>query len=413
MDETKDPATALALRSDSIGPVLPIATPEGMAAAMRAYADLKGAVLTENDEQEITVKGKKRKFVKRSGWRRLSIAFGVSTTILDRKITVGPEGRALSAEFTVRATAPNGRFADGWGACSAWEERFQDERGRGKMEHDIPATAETRAENRACSNLFGYGEVSAEEMEDSPGVAKPLCPKCGKPVRQSTFNENEWYCWAKQGGCGWKGSPVMTDSGEIEGSTESKAALQAAQGSDQRQSGAQDSPPATAIQDSAVAVTPAPPVASPAPKTGPRAKRGNVVQAPQGAPKASGDAPAVAGTSAAAPSPQPPAAPEPAPVALDEGEEVYRAELRHQARAGAAVLRLLRVQMKNTEAALNGRPALPEPPATPNKDSDESLGLFITSKHPGKTLDTLGEAELEAVTNQIDALIAKVQAQVK
>lgn len=247
-------ATDLVIRdgSTSIGPVLPLATPEAMTEAMRQYAALKAAVLTENDEQEITVKGKKRKFVKRSGWRRLAIAFGVSSTILDRTITVGPEGRTLSAEFTVRATAPNGRFADGWGACSAWEERFQSDAGRQKMEHDIPATAETRAENRAYSNLFGYGEVSAEEMEDAPGVAKPTCPSCGKVVRESTFNEGEWYCWAKQGGCGWKGNnPVLADAGEIptsKASPESQKALQAAQEMPRNSTEFPDAPDGDVIQ---------------------------------------------------------------------------------------------------------------------------------------------------------------------
>jgi hypothetical protein len=198
-------------------------------------------------------------------------------------------------------------------------------------------------------------------------------------------------------------------TGEIpstEATPESVAALHEAQGSDQTDK--------AVAGTSAPVVTPAPPVASEKPKSGPRAKRGNVVQAPQAAekPAMAPQAGSVTITGEAAARVLAPPS-QPAPVALDDGEEVYRAELRHQARNGAAVLRLLRIKMKNSEAALNGQALQPEPPATPNKDSEESLALFVNAKFPGKTLDTLAEVELEAVVNQIDELVTKVQAQVK
>jgi len=202
-----------------------------------------------------------------------------------------------------------------------------------------------------------------------------------------------------------QGNVIQQATGEIEGSAESKAALQEAQGSDQRQR-AQDSPPSTAIQEAAAAVTPEPSAAS----SGPRAKRGNVVKAPQAAEKPKVTPVDEIGSELSASPPTPPQA---APVALDEGEEVYRAELRHQARAGAAVLRQLRIKMKNSEAALNGQALQPEPPATPNADSEASLAAFVNAKHPGKTLDTLAEKDLESVVEQIDALIARVQESLK
>jgi len=69
------------------------------------------------------------------------------------------------AEFVVRATAPNGRSVDGWGAASVAEKGNPSGKALGKLMHDIPATAETRAKNRACADLFGLGEVSAEEVD--------------------------------------------------------------------------------------------------------------------------------------------------------------------------------------------------------------------------------------------------------
>jgi hypothetical protein len=65
----------------------------------------------------------------------------------------------------VRATAANGRHADGDGACAINEPRFRTPSGRQKAEHDLPATAVTRATNRSVSNLIGFGSVSAEEVE--------------------------------------------------------------------------------------------------------------------------------------------------------------------------------------------------------------------------------------------------------
>lgn len=59
------------------------------------------------------------------------------------------QGQVKTARFVQRAILPSGRFADGWGSCSRGEKTFS------KPNHDIPATAETRAKNRACSDLFG------------------------------------------------------------------------------------------------------------------------------------------------------------------------------------------------------------------------------------------------------------------
>jgi hypothetical protein len=123
---------------------------------MDAYQELCKALLDDNDWQ--TIQGKR--FPKRSAWRKLAVAYGVSFELRDHKLIWDDDGNLIAAEFTYRCTAPNGRYADGWGACAVSERNA----GR-KAVHDIPATAETRAKNRAAADLFGMGEVSAEEID--------------------------------------------------------------------------------------------------------------------------------------------------------------------------------------------------------------------------------------------------------
>lgn len=153
--------------------------------AFKEHQELVKRLLDDSDYQEIQGK----KFPKKSAWRKLAVAYGVSFEIVDRGTVLDDDSQVTRADFVVRATAPNGRFADGWGACSAYERCCAKECRRnhkhckaaegdlceGRIhfshaEHDIPATAETRAKNRAASDLFGMGEVSAEEVvsQDAP-----------------------------------------------------------------------------------------------------------------------------------------------------------------------------------------------------------------------------------------------------
>ena len=140
--------------------VRPGASIPEIVALMDDYQSLCQALLDDSDWQ--TIQGKR--FPKRSAWRKLAVAYGVSFEIKDRELTRNDEGELIAADFVVRATAPNGRYADGWGAASV-AEKGPKGRGVGKLYHDIPATAETRAKNRAAADLFGMGEVSAEEVD--------------------------------------------------------------------------------------------------------------------------------------------------------------------------------------------------------------------------------------------------------
>jgi hypothetical protein len=164
--------------------------------AQKAYHELCEALLDDSDYQTIG----DRRFRKKSGWRKLAVAFNVSTELLKEDVERGPRGQILRVQCTVRATAPNGRFQDGIGACDLFErccepgscklKEFWPDSGKptghvhcgdnckGKHHfsnpsHDIPSTAMTRATNRPQADLFGMGEVSAEEITDRGEYAEP------------------------------------------------------------------------------------------------------------------------------------------------------------------------------------------------------------------------------------------------
>ena len=113
-----------------------------------AYQRICHQILTPEDKQKLAGKF----FIKKSGWRKLAMAFDISFEIRQCEITHNDQGNVRMATFVVRGMLPNGRFADAWGGCDAVEKRFS------KPNHDVPATAETRAKNRACADLLGMKE---------------------------------------------------------------------------------------------------------------------------------------------------------------------------------------------------------------------------------------------------------------
>jgi hypothetical protein len=168
---------------------------EQIVEAQRAYHESCIALLDDNDLQVIGPKT----FKKRSAWNKLAVAFAVSTSEVRTTHERDDRGRIIRTECVVRATAPNGRVSDGLGACDRYERccdpavctklEFWEDSGRStghkhctfpchqahfsNPQHDIPATAFTRASNRAKADLFGMGEVSAEEVAgDGSGAAE-------------------------------------------------------------------------------------------------------------------------------------------------------------------------------------------------------------------------------------------------
>lgn len=129
------------------------------------YQELLPKLLRESDYQEAEA-GKK--FVKKSGWRKIGAAFDLDVRIIAEVVERDDYGRILRAKTTARATAPSGRVMDGDGYCTIDE--FTGRRANNpKLENDLRGTAATRAKNRAISDLVGMGEVSAEEVETGGG----------------------------------------------------------------------------------------------------------------------------------------------------------------------------------------------------------------------------------------------------
>lgn len=142
----------------------------------REYQELTRKLLDESDYQ----KAGDKKFKKKSAWRKYARAFNISDEVVFEHIERGPDHFPLYARVRVRATASNGRTEEADHECHVKERCCKsgcwfkhdhcdpDCDGRIHWAHpgDLPATALTRAKNRAISDLIGAGEVSAEEISD-------------------------------------------------------------------------------------------------------------------------------------------------------------------------------------------------------------------------------------------------------
>jgi hypothetical protein len=140
--------------------------------AMRAYQEVLRASLDPSDWQGTP--GQRGSFVKKSGWRKIAKAFGLSVTMVDAGVERDDEGNPVRAWAVYRAAHPNGQEQDGDGYCSVDESRFSSAKGRHKIENDLRTTAATRAKNRAISDLVGMGEVSAEEIATASFAPAPF-----------------------------------------------------------------------------------------------------------------------------------------------------------------------------------------------------------------------------------------------
>ncbi len=124
--------------------------------AMQKFLQLKNQVLDHNDFVDIAGKA----YIKRSGWRKIALAFNISTDIIE--VQRIKEGDTMIVYTKAKATAPNGRYAIGTAVCDSTE--FETGKLKGTL-HNIETKSATRAINRAISDLVGGGEVSAEEVE--------------------------------------------------------------------------------------------------------------------------------------------------------------------------------------------------------------------------------------------------------
>lgn len=151
-------------------PVMPLVTPEKAAEQWALFEDLKAKLLSTEDYQ--TIAGKR--FIKRSGFRKIAVYFGISDWIIKEERADRDDG-SFSWRIVVEAVAPNGRSCVGVGACDSRERKFA------HLEHDVYATAHTRAKSRAISDLVAGGVVSAEEV--SPADVEPASDNTAESIR--------------------------------------------------------------------------------------------------------------------------------------------------------------------------------------------------------------------------------------
>lgn len=158
------------------------------------YQKLTQRLLNQTDYQRIG----QRQFKKKSAWRKYARAFNISDRVTHEEIVRADDGFPMYARIRVEASHPNGRTAEADHEChvkerccpastgqqcekKAWRGHTCCATGCNGRIHwshpgDLPATALTRAKNRAISDLIGAGEVSAEEMEGQRHVESEEAP---------------------------------------------------------------------------------------------------------------------------------------------------------------------------------------------------------------------------------------------
>lgn len=135
---------------------LPVFTGAEMSKAFDAYRDLQKALDKSMPDQIMTIQGKP--FRKKGYWRAIRTSFNLQVEcIYEEKVQL--KDADWGYVVTYKATAPNGSSATGDGSCAA-----SDKHGKRCTLHNVRSHAHTRAFNRAVSNLVGFGECSAEEV---------------------------------------------------------------------------------------------------------------------------------------------------------------------------------------------------------------------------------------------------------
>ncbi len=157
----------------------PVSSIENIIWAYREYNRLKDSLLIETDYQ--LIKGKK--CIKKSWFRKLATAFGISTEIV-RENRINFE-KYFVYEITVRATSPSGRYSEACASCASNEKEFS------HLENDVRATAQTRGTNRAIADLIGSWEVSAEELDQVPPISNKIQEVKPEIVDTQNLEESE------------------------------------------------------------------------------------------------------------------------------------------------------------------------------------------------------------------------------
>lgn len=157
------------VKADSFGILKPLVTPDEAVKAFNEYQQLKQTLRGAGDFIGFRDRDGNPKEAPTKQWRsKLTRFFGISTEVVEEQMEYLPDG-SFVVKVKARATAPNGLYQEGDGSCwSKTKERF-DSYGNpiGDLYHNTRSHAITRAKNRAVLELVGFGEVSADEIEEN------------------------------------------------------------------------------------------------------------------------------------------------------------------------------------------------------------------------------------------------------
>lgn len=152
--------TKLAVKEEVPLEVLrPVGTNEQILKAWKDFQALKQVLLTDEDFYSPT-QGKLT--IRKSGWRKMAVAFGLNDEILSHEIEKDPNGKDWTWRIRVRVSSRGGRSVEAIGACSTKERKFA------HAEHDTYAMAHTRAKSRAIADMLGAADQLAEEADEGP-----------------------------------------------------------------------------------------------------------------------------------------------------------------------------------------------------------------------------------------------------
>jgi hypothetical protein len=141
----------------------PVGTNEQIIKAWKDFQALKTVLLTEEDFYS---PGQGKLTIRKSGWRKMAVAFGLNDEILSSELEHSPNGIDWTWRIRVRVSSRGGRSVEAIGACSTKERKFA------HAEHDTYAMAHTRAKSRAIADMLGAADQLAEEAEDEAIAAK-------------------------------------------------------------------------------------------------------------------------------------------------------------------------------------------------------------------------------------------------
>lgn len=103
----------------------------------------------------VNIKGKK--YINKRGYRKIALCLNISTQVVKETRII--DGENFIYDFTVRAVTALGRYTEASASCASDEREFN------HLQNDVRATSQTRATNRAISDLIWLWEVSFEEIE--------------------------------------------------------------------------------------------------------------------------------------------------------------------------------------------------------------------------------------------------------